>query len=113
MIWPCANWLWSVTVRSNWAACWSELRTPLTTDSFGIPRLPMMSAGGSPLLMMPWNFVVAGARWIVTPSARTTLRVEKVGFDSLLIAAETTPPRRRKTASPRTISAGPRTDIGS
>jgi len=113
MTWPWASWLRSDAVRSNWAVFWSLLTTPVTTDSVGTPRFPMMSAGGSSLLTMACSLAEAGARATTVPSARVTWRMVNDGFEPLLMAEATTPPMSRKTARPRTMRAGPRTDMGS
>jgi len=113
MTWPWASWLRSSTVRSNWAAFWSASITPVTTDSFGTPRFPRMSAGGSSLLTMACILDAPGARATVVPSDNVTWRRANVGFEPLLRAEATTPPRSRNTARPRTMRAGPRTDMGS
>src|SRR5665213_1474403 len=113
MTWGWASRLVRSTVRSNWAACWSELTTAWTVDSRGMPRLPMMSDGGSLLLTMACSLSTAGTRLTVVPSSRVTCRMVKVGFVLLEKAAAATPPRRMTTARPRTIRAGPLIDIGS
>jgi len=101
------------TVRSNWAASWSEFTTPVTVDPVRTPRLPRMSAGGSPLASMARIRSVAGETATVVPSDSVTWLRWKVGVDPLVTMPATTPPTRMKTARPRTMRAGVRTDIGS
>jgi len=56
---------------------------------------------------------VAGETGTRVPSERTTSFTWNVGVEPLVSAPATTPPSRMTTASPRTMNAGVRTDIGS
>ena len=56
-----------VTVRSNWAAPWSESTVPVTRLPAGTARSPRMSEGGSPAPTIECSAEVAGVSWTTLP----------------------------------------------
>ena len=100
------------TVRSNWPASWSMLRVRITRLPAGTARLPRMSAGGWPALTIDFIAVVAGVRCTTVPSGILTLWIVKVGVPPEDRADPTTPRTTMKTASPSTMRAGPRAEMG-